>query len=151
MTVAEKNADLKDVQPRLNLYNWDWPIRSVSFNDPPAKFVFNEKGNRGEAIQSIVSAGCIVAGGLVRDSVLGRNVFVDQGAEVVDSVIHDNVRIGRGVRIQNTIVDKNNHIPDGATIGYDLEQDRERYFVSEEGLVVVARGKDTPESRARDF
>ena len=150
-TYYDANLDLKDVQPRLNLYNWDWPIRSVSFNDPPAKFVFNDAGNRGEAIQSIVSAGCILAGGLVRDSVLGRNVFVDQGAEVVDSVIHDNVRIGRGARIQNAIVDKNNNIPDGATIGYDLEQDRERYFVSEEGLVVVARGKDTPESRARDF
>jgi glucose-1-phosphate adenylyltransferase len=147
----DANLDLKDVQPKLNLYNWDWPIRSVSFNDPPAKFVFDEEGNRGEAVQSIVSAGCILAGGRVKDSILGRNVFVDQGAEVVQSVIHDNVWIGRGARVQNAIVDKNNHIPDGATIGYELDQDRAEYFVSPEGLVVVARGKDTPESRARDF
>ncbi len=147
----EANLDLKEVQPKLNLYNWDWPIRSVNFNDPPAKFVFDQEGMCGSAVQSIVANGCILAGGRVKDSILGRNVFVDQGAEVVRSVIHDNVRIGRGVRIQNAIVDKNNRIPDGATIGYDLKQDRERYFVSEEGLVVIARRKDTPESRARDF
>ena len=147
----DANLDLKDVQPKLNLYNWDWPIRSVNFNDPPAKFVFDEQGNRGDAIQSIVASGCILAGGRVKDSILGRNVFVDHGAEVVSSVIHDNVRIGRGVQIQNAIVDKNNRIPEGATIGFDANQDRERYFVSEEGLVVIARGKDTPESRARDF
>ena len=147
----DANLDLKNVQPKLNLYNWDWPIRSVNFNDPPAKFVFDQEGDRGDALQSIVSSGCILAGGRVKDSILGRNVFVDHGAEVEGSIIHDNVRIGREVRMQNAIVDKNNRIPDGATIGFDADQDRERYFVSEEGLVVIARGKDTPESRARDF
>jgi glucose-1-phosphate adenylyltransferase len=145
----EANLDLKDIQPKLNLYNWDWPIRSASFNDPPAKFVFDRDGCRGEAVQSIVSAGCILAGGRVQDSVLGRNVFVDKGAEVLNSVIHDNVRIGPGVKIRNAIVDKNNHIAEGVTIGYELDRDRERYTVSD-GLVVVAREKDTPESRARD-
>jgi glucose-1-phosphate adenylyltransferase len=147
----EANLDLKDVRPRLNLYNWDWPIHSVSYNDPPAKFVFDEDGRRGYAIQSIVSSGCILAGGRVKDSILGRNVFVDEGAEVEQSVIHDNVRIGRGAKIRRAVVDKNNHLADGTVIGFDPERDRERYFVSEEGIVVLGRGADTPESRARDF
>jgi len=147
----EANLDLKDVRPKLNLYNWDWPIHSVSYNDPPAKFVFDEKNRRGYAIQSIVSAGCILAGGRVKDSILGRNVFVDEGAEVEQSVIHDNVRIGRCARLRRVIVDKNNAIPDNATIGYEPDSDREKYFVSPEGIVVLGRGRDTPESRARDF
>ncbi|MGH9463846.1 MAG: glucose-1-phosphate adenylyltransferase [Vicinamibacteria bacterium] len=147
----DANLDLKDVRPRLNLYNWDWPIHSVSYNDPPAKFVFDDSDRRGYAIQSIVSSGCILAGGRVKDSVLGRNVFIDEGAEVDQSVIHDNVRIGRGARIRRAIVDKNNHLAEGTVIGYDLDRDRERHFVSEEGIVVLGRGADTPESRARDF
>ena len=147
----DANLDLKDVRPKLNLYNWDWPIRSVSYNDPPAKFVFDEARRRGHAIQSIVSSGCILAGGEVKDSVLGRNVFIDEGAEVLQSVILDNVRIGRAVRIRRAIVDKNNYVPDGTTIGYDIDRDRENYFVSAEGIVVLGRAKDTPESRTRDF
>ena len=147
----EANLDLKDVRPKLNLYNWDWPIHSVSYNDPPAKFVFDDSGRRGRAIQSIVSSGCILAGGEVKDSILGRNVFIDEGAEVERAVIHDNVRIGRGVRIRQAIIDKNNHIADGTTIGYDSEHDRKNYFISEGGIVVLGRGEDTPESRARDF
>jgi glucose-1-phosphate adenylyltransferase len=139
------------VQPKLNLYNWDWPIRSVNFNDPPAKFVFDDDARRGRAIQSVVCAGCILAGGYVKDSVLARNVFVDEGAEVVESVIQDNVWIGRGARVRRAIVDKNNRIPPGETIGHDLEKDRERYFVSDGGIVVVSREKDTPESRARNL
>ena len=147
----EANLDLKDVRPKLNLYNWDWPIHSVSYNDPPAKFVFDDNGRRGQAIQSIVSSGCILAGGRVKDSILGRNVFIDEGAEVEQSVIHDNVRIGRGAKIRRAIIDKNNVLTKGTVIGYDANRDRERYFVSDEGVVLLGRGADTPESRARDF
>jgi glucose-1-phosphate adenylyltransferase len=147
----EANLDLKNVQPHLNLYNWDWPIRSVSFNDPPAKFVFDEDARRGQAVQSVVSAGCIITGGYVKDSVLARNVFVDEGAEVVESVIHDNARIGRGARVRRVIIDKNNHIEPGETVGYDLEEDKKKYHVSPNGIVVVRRAKDTPESRARNL
>jgi glucose-1-phosphate adenylyltransferase len=147
----EANLDLKNVQPKLNLYNWDWPIRSVNFNDPPAKFVFDEDGRRGQAIQSVVSAGCILSGCYVKDSVLARNVFVEEGAQVIESVIHDNVRIGRGARVRKAIIDKNNHIGLGETVGYEPEKDRERYHVSASGIVVIRRAKDTPQSRARNL
>ena len=147
----DANLDLKDVQPKLNLYNWDWPIRSVNFNDPPAKFVFDEDKRRGQAIQSVVSAGCILSGCYVKDSVLARNVFVEEGARVTESVIHDNVRIGKDARVRRVIIDKNNYIAPGETVGYDLDKDRERYYVSSKGIVVVHRAKDTPESRARNL
>lgn len=147
----EANLDLKNVEPKLNLYNWDWPIRTVSYNDPPAKFVFDDSGRRGEALQSIVCGGCILAGGYVKDSVLGRNVFVDEGAEVLDSVIQDNVFIGKRARVRRAIIDKNNVIADGASIGFDDAADRERYHVSPGGIVVVRRASDSPESRARNW
>ena len=147
----EANLDLKNVQPKLNLYNWDWPIRSVNYGDPPAKFVFDDDARRGRAVQSLVCAGCILAGGYVKDSVLGRNVLVDEGAEVVGSIIHDNARIGKGARVRKAIVDKNNQIQPRETVGQDLDRDRDRYFVSSSGIVVVSRDKDTPESRARNL
>ena len=147
----EANLDLKDVTPKLNLYNWEWPIRSVNFSDPPAKFVFDENERRGHALQSIVCAGCILSGSYVKDSILARNVFADAGAEIVGSVVHDNVWIGRGAKIRRAIIDKNNHIDPGDSIGFNLDRDRERFHVSENGVVVVSRAKDTPESRARNL
>ena len=147
----EANLDLKDVTPKLNLYNWKWPIRSVNFGDPPAKFVFDENGRRGQGIQSIVCAGCILSGSYVKDSILARNVFADAGAEIFDSVVHDNAWIGSGAKIRRAIIDKNNRVEPGETIGYDLDSDRQRYHVSEGGIIVVSRAKDTPESRARNL
>src|SRR5690606_11273144 len=90
----EANLDLKNVMPQLNLYNHDWPIHSAMFADPPAKFVFDEPGRRGEALQSILSPGCIISGAYAKDCVFGRNVYLHTGAEVRDSVIMDNVDIG---------------------------------------------------------
>ena len=147
----EANLDLKNIQPSLNLYNWNWRIRSVSFNDPPAKFVFDETGRLGRAVQSLVSAGCILAGGYVKDSVLGRNVRIDEGAEVLDSIILDNVRIGSGAKVKRTIIDKNNFVQPNTTLGYDLDKDRKEHFVSDDGIVVLARGEDTRESRIRNL
>jgi glucose-1-phosphate adenylyltransferase len=147
----EASLDLKNVQPQLNLYNWKWPIMTANFNDPPAKFVFDETGRRGEAVQSIVSPGCILAGGFVKDSVLGRNVFLDAGSDVHDSILLDNAYIGPGARVRRAIIDKNVHVEAGATIGYDLEADRQRYHVSEGGIVVVPKAEDTPETRERDL
>jgi glucose-1-phosphate adenylyltransferase len=144
----EANLDLKNVQPRLNLYNSAWPIRTASDGEPPVKFVFDEDGRRGRAVQSIVTGGCIIAGGYVKDSVLGRNVFVDARAEIYDSVIMDNVRIGKDCRIRRAIIDKNNHILDGTAIGYDPVEDAKQYTVSAGGVVVVARAKDSPENFA---
>lgn len=144
----EANLDLKNVQPRLNLYNSIWPIRTASFSEPPVKFVFDEDGRRGHAVQSILTGGCIIAGAYVKDSVLGRNVFVDTKSQIVDSVIMDNVHIGKDCKIQRAIIDKNNHIPDGTRIGFDLAADAEKYTVSEGGVVVIGRAKDSPENRA---
>lgn len=147
----DANLDLKNVEPRLNLFNWKWPILTVNYNDPPAKFVFDDAGRRGEAIQSIVSAGCILAGGRAKDSVLGRNVFLDTGADVQDSIVMDNVHIGSRSRIRRAIIDKNVHIAPGQSIGYDLEADRQQYHISENGIVILPKAPETPETRERDL
>ena len=137
----EANMDLNQVKPDLNLYNREWPVRSTSYPDPPAKFVFEEDGRRGEALDSIVSGGCILSGGLVRKSILGRGVRVHGGAEVEGCVIMDNCDIGRRAKLRHAILDKNIRIPEDATVGYDLEADRARgWHVTETGIVVIGRG-----------
>ncbi len=133
----EANMDLRSVTPALNLFNREWPLRTASYADPPAKFTFDDEDRRGHAIDSIVSGGCILAGGEVRNSVLGRHVRVHSGAVVEDSVILDNCDIGQGARLRRTILDKNVRVPDGAAIGYDLDQDKRLYHVTEGGIVVV--------------
>ena len=137
----EANMDLNNVKPDLNLYNREWPVRSTSYPDPPAKFVFDEQGRRGEALDSIVSGGCILSGGRVRKSILGRGVRVHAGAEVEGCVIMDNCDIGRRAKLRRAIVDKNIRIPEDATVGYDLEADRAQgWHVTETGIVVIGRG-----------
>ena len=137
----EANMDLNNVKPDLNLYNREWPVRSTSYPDPPAKFVFDEQGRRGEALDSIVSGGCILSGGRVRKSILGRGVRVHAGAEVEGCVIMDNCDIGRRAKLRRAIVDKNIRIPEYATVGYDLEADRAQgWHVTETGIVVIGRG-----------
>jgi glucose-1-phosphate adenylyltransferase len=131
------NMDLRSVNPALNLYNRQWPLRTGSYPDPPAKFTFDEEKRRGEAIDSIVSSGCILSGGRVRNSVLSRGVKVHAGALVEDSVILDNCDIGRRAKIRRAILDKNVRVPADATIGYDEVQDRRLYSVTESGIVVV--------------
>ena len=133
----EANMDLRAITPALNLYNSQWPLGPTREMYPPAKFVFDQEGRRGHAIDSIIASGCILSGGFVRDSVLGRAVRVHSGAVVENSVIFDNCDIGRHARVRRAILDKNVHVPEGATIGYDLEQDRQTHYVSENGIVVV--------------
>ncbi|HKA63073.1 MAG TPA: glucose-1-phosphate adenylyltransferase [Methylomirabilota bacterium] len=133
----EAHMDLRAVSPALNLYNRKWPLRTASYADPPAKFTFDDDGRRGQAIDSTVSGGCILSGGMVRNSVLGRHVRVHTGAVVEDSVILDNCDIGRRAKIRRAILDKNVRIPEGMTIGYDLDQDKRRHHVTESGIVVV--------------
>jgi glucose-1-phosphate adenylyltransferase len=147
----DANMDLKNVVPSLNLYNWDWPIITANYPDPPAKLVFDDDTRRGVALQSVLCGGCIIAGGFVKDSVLGRNVFVDSGARVEQSVLFDNVYVGRGARVQRAIIDKNVRIPDGDHIGHDLARDSLRYTVSEGGVTVVQKAKDTLLTRSRNF
>lgn len=134
----EANMDLRAVYPSLNLYNRRWPLRTVGFPDPPAKFAFDEDGRRGEALDSVVSGGCILSGGRVKGSVLSRGVRVHTGAYVEDSVLFDNVDIGRHAKVRRAILDKNVRVAPGDTIGFDAERDRNRGFtVTASGITVV--------------
>lgn len=135
----EANMDLRTVDPSLNLYNRSWPIRTVSYGDPPAKFVFDEEGRRAMALNSIVDEGTIISGSIVRDSVIGRNVRIHSYCLVEEAIIMNRVEIGRGCRIRRAIIDKNVYIPPGTDVGYDTDNDRERYFVTGAGIVVVPR------------
>src|SRR4051795_3450113 len=122
----EANMDLRYVSPALNLYNREWPLRSTSYPDPPAKFTFDDANRRGQAIDSIVSGGCILSGGVVRNSVLGRGVRVHAGALIEDSVILDNCDIGRRCKVKRAVFDKNVRLPEDTIVGYDCEADRAR-------------------------
>jgi len=133
----EANMDIRSVEPELNLYNREWPLITAGYSDPPAKFVFDEEGRRGQAINSVVAGGTILSGGAVSNSVLGRYVKVHSGALIEDSIVFDNCDIGRRAKIRGAILDKNVHVPEGAVIGYDLEQDRRYHHVTESGIVVV--------------
>jgi glucose-1-phosphate adenylyltransferase len=133
----EANMDLRSVSPALNLYNREWPLRTASYPDPPAKFTFDDENRRGQAIDSVVSGGCILSGGVVRNSVLFRSVRVHAAALVEDSVILDNCDIGRRAKIRRAILDKNVRVLEDTMIGFDLEADRKLYHVTESGIVVV--------------
>lgn len=137
----EANMDLRAVDPSFNLYNLSWPLRTVGYGDPPAKFVFDEDGRRGMAVNSIVGEGTVLSGSLVRGSVIGRNVRIHSYGLIEDSIIMDWVEVGRGCRIRRSIIDKSNLIPPGTEIGYHADQDRERYFVSDSGIVVMPRAQ----------
>jgi glucose-1-phosphate adenylyltransferase len=136
----EANMDLRDARPHLNLYNPLWPLRTAYYDQPPAKFVFDEDGRRGLALHSVISEGCIVSGGAIRNSVLGRSVRLHSYSLVEDSVIMDYAEIGRHAKIRRAIIDKNVYVPEGEEIGYDLERDRQRFFVTDSGLVVIPKG-----------
>jgi glucose-1-phosphate adenylyltransferase len=133
----EASMDLKSVAPELNLYNRQWPLRTAGYFDAPAKFAFDEDGRRGQALDSIVSGGAILSGGIVRNSIIGRGVRVHTGALVEDSVIFDSCDIGRHAKVRRAILDKNVRVLEDARIGYNLEKDRQLYHVTESGIVVV--------------
>jgi glucose-1-phosphate adenylyltransferase len=137
----EANMDLCSVDPSFNLYNRSWPLRTVGFGDPPAKFVFDWSDRQGMAVNSIVAEGTIVSGSYVHNCVVGRNVRIHSYSHIEDSVIMDWTEIGRGCKIRRAIIDKSNLIPPGTEIGYDPEQDRQRFYVSDGGIVVLRRGE----------
>ena len=137
----EANMDLRAIDPDLNLYNPEWPLRTASYPDPPAKLAFNEEGRRGQAIDSVLSGGCIISGGRVQGSVLGRGVRVHSYATVEGCVLFDNCDIGRGAQVRRAILQKNVQVPPGTKIGFDPEADRRRYHVTESGIVVVEGGR----------
>jgi len=134
----DANMDLRAVTPQLNLYNRRWPLRTAGYDDPPAKFVLDEEGGRrGEAVNSIVAGGSIVSGGMVRNSILGRGVRIHDFAVVEDSILFDNCIVGKRAQVRRAILDKNVIIPDGARIGFDPEEDKKHYHVTETGIVVI--------------
>jgi len=140
----EANLELVHVAPELNLYDEEWPIWTYQLHAPPAKFVLDEPGRRGTAINSIVSGGCIISGAVVNQSLMFSNVRVDERSEIFRSVIMPNVKIGAGCRIQKAILDEGCDVPDGMQIGFDAAADRARFHVTEGGVALV-----TPEMLQR--
>ena len=141
----EANMDLRNVKPEFNLYNKKWPIKTANYGTPPAKFVFNEDGRRGQAIDSIVAEGSIISGGIVQKSVIGRDVSIDSRAVVINSLLMDRVKIGKNCKINMAIIDKDVEVPPGTTLGYDLEQDKKRFFVDDESnIIVIPKGFKFP-------
>ena len=138
----EASMDLIQVEPVFNLYDPSWPMRTYQPQFPPAKFVFSDPDRRGEATDSIVSAGCVVSGGRVERSVLSPGVRVNSYSEVQDSILLRGARIGRHARVKRAIIDRDVEVPRGALIGYDLDEDRRRHTVSAGGIVVVTPGED---------
>jgi glucose-1-phosphate adenylyltransferase len=141
----DAQMDLCAVHPVFNLYNDSWPILTHVPSQPPAKFVHDSGDRVGRAINSVVSNGVIVSGGLVRNSVLSPGVRVNSWSRVERAVILDNTRIGRHAVVENAIIDKNVDVPEGAVVGVDKEHDRARGFVvSEGGITVVGKGQEVP-------
>jgi len=132
------NMELIGITPELNLYDQDWPIWTYQEQSPPAKFIFNDEGRRGMAVDSMVSGGNIISGALVSNSLLFSNVRVESYSRVQDSVILPSVNIGQHCRLERVVVDKGCNIPDGSVIGVDHEKDAQRFHVTPQGIVLVA-------------
>ncbi len=132
------NLDLCSIKPELNLYNRDWPIWTYQAQQPPAKFTFDDEGRRGEAIDSMVTGGCIISGASIKGSVIGSGGRVHSYSTIKDSVLLPRVEVKRGCRIKNAVIDKGTVIPEGTIIGEDPVADAERFYVEESsGIVLV--------------
>ena len=139
--------DLVAVTPLFNLYNPLWPIVSAPMHLPPAKFVFADAQSQriGIATDSLVSDGAIISGGTINRCILHPRVRIHSFADIDESILMDGVDIGRHSKIRRTIIDKGVRIPPHTTIGYDLEQDRQRFTVTDSGIVVVPKGAEIEE------
>jgi glucose-1-phosphate adenylyltransferase len=135
----DANMDLCSVSPVFNLYDKSWPMRTRVRQYPPAKFVFGEPGRTGMAVNSVITAGVIISGASVSNSVVSQDVRVNSYSEVDASIIFSHVNIGRHCRIRRAIIDRHVHIPEGTIIGYDPVEDKRRYFVTPSGLTIVTR------------
>ena len=131
------NMELIGVNPDLNLYDTTWPIWTYQAQTPPAKFVFDDESRRGLAVDSMVSGGCIFSGCTVRHSLVFSNVRIESYAVVKDSIILPNVTIGQHCRITKAIIEKGCVVPEGTVIGENFEDDKNRFYVSEGGVVLV--------------
>jgi glucose-1-phosphate adenylyltransferase len=134
----EASMDLCQVNPEFNLYDPEWPLRTYQPQAPPAKFVFAETGRRcGQALDSVISPGCIVSGSSILGSVLCPNVRVHSFCHIDQCILMPGVRVGRHARMRRAIIDRDVLIPRGALIGYDPDEDRRRHTVTDSGVVVV--------------
>ncbi|PKG39607.1 glucose-1-phosphate adenylyltransferase [Psychromonas sp. Urea-02u-13] len=133
------NLDLVQVEPELNLYDKHWPIYSFQEQLPGAKFIFDQESCRGQAVDSVITAGCIISGASVKKSLLSTCVTVERHSELERCVILPNVSIGRHCKLLNVLVVEDCIIPDGFTIGYDLESDKNYYEISESGVILVTQ------------
>lgn len=142
----EANIDLTTVTPDLNLYDEDWPIWTYQEQLPPAKFVFDDDNRRGQALDSMVSGGCIISGSTVRRSLLFSNVQVRSFSAIEDCVILPNVDIGRHARLRRVVIEKNCVIPEGLVVGFDADEDKKRFYVTPEGVTLI-----TPEMLGQHY
>jgi glucose-1-phosphate adenylyltransferase len=135
----EANMDLVSVSPVFNLYDKSWPLNTWQQQYPPAKFVFADPGRTGTALDSIVSAGSVISGSTIKRCVVGYDVRVNSFCQVEDSIIYNHVDIGRHSRVRRAIIDRHVKLPRHTEIGYNLDEDRKRYHVTDSGIVVVVR------------
>ncbi len=141
-TYWQTHMDLVSVTPKLNLYNYEWPIRTFYPPYPPAKFVFADEETRriGIATDSMVAEGCIISGGQINRTILFPGVRINSFSNVEDSILFERVDIGRYARVRGAIIDKDVKVMPNAIVGYDLEKDKKRFTVSEKGIVVIPKG-----------
>ena len=133
----EANLELTQVTPQLDLYDRNWPIWTYQEHLPPAKFVFDDDGRRGMAVDALVSGGCIVSGAVIRRSLLFYNVVVRDRSEVTDSVLLPDVVVGERCRVQRAVIDQGCVLASGTQIGVDNARDRRWFHVTEQGVVLV--------------
>jgi glucose-1-phosphate adenylyltransferase len=133
----EANMDLTRVTPDLNMYDTEWPIWTHQEQLPPAKFVFDDDGRRGMAVDSVVSGGCIISGAKIARSLLFSNVHVHSYSSIEDSVILPDVEVHQNVRLKRVVVEKHCTLPEGLAVGFDPAEDRKRFFVSERGITLI--------------
>ncbi len=141
----EANMDLLGPKPVFDLYDRDWPIRTYQEQFPPVRTIHSGEetaGRVGTVLDSLVSSGCVISGGKVQRSILAPNVRINSFSEVYDSLLMEGVDVARYAKLRRTIVDKEVKIPKGMVIGYDLNEDRKRFFVTDSGIVVVGKGTE---------
>ncbi|HUD58404.1 MAG TPA: glucose-1-phosphate adenylyltransferase, partial [Acetobacteraceae bacterium] len=133
------NIDLTDVIPALDLYDMEWPIWTYGEITPPAKFVHDADGRRGQAVSSLVSGGCIVSGASLRHSLLFTGVRAHSFASIENTVVLPYVHIGRSARLRNVIIDRGVSIPEGLVVGEDPQLDAERFRRTDEGVCLITQ------------